>query len=281
MSSTSPARLTTFTRDGLTFDVLDEGPIDGEVVVLLHGFPQLNTSWSKVAPQLHAEGYRTLAPNQRGYSPGARPRGRRAYRASELAADVIALIDRVGGGPVHLVGHDWGAAVAWAVAINMPDRVRTLTSVSVPHPGAFLATMRKGQALHSWYMLAFNIPWLPERVLASSAGGRRAMRGGGMSRETYAAFRRDFDRDRLRGGLGWYRALPLGNPGAYARHCTVPTTHVWSDGDVALVRAGAELTAQYVDADYRLEVLDGVSHWIPDDQPERLAEIILERMRTA
>ncbi|HYH33581.1 MAG TPA: alpha/beta fold hydrolase, partial [Nocardioides sp.] len=100
------------TRDGLTFDVVDSGPASGEPVVLLHGFPERSTSWAAVAPRLHDEGLRTLALDQRGYSPGARPRGRAAYRLRHLVDDVVALVDEVGG-PVHVVGHDWGAVVAW------------------------------------------------------------------------------------------------------------------------------------------------------------------------
>ncbi|MCX6472027.1 alpha/beta fold hydrolase, partial [Rhodococcus sp. (in: high G+C Gram-positive bacteria)] len=111
---TTPAdRLTSYSRSGLTFDVRDEGPADGPVVVLLHGFPQDSRSWDHLAPLLHARGFRTVAPDQRGYSPGARPKARWAYRGSELAADTVALIDALAVGKVHLVGHDWGAAVAW------------------------------------------------------------------------------------------------------------------------------------------------------------------------
>lgn len=273
-----PQRLVSYTRAGLAFDVLDEGPIDGPVVVLLHGFPQLNTSWGKVAPLLHAQGFRTLAPNQRGYSPGARPKGRRPYRMAELAEDVVALIRQVGA-PVHLVGHDWGAAVAWALAMTRPDDVRTLTTVSVPHPGAFLATMRQGQALHSWYMAFFNLPLVPEWVMGDRGRAWQVMRRGGMSRELFETFWRDFgDGLALRGGLGWYRALAFGNPREFGQSVHVPTTHVWSGRDGFLIRAGAELTAQYVEAPYALETLEGVSHWIPDEAPEDLSRIILERI---
>lgn len=274
--SDAPARITSYQRNGLTFDVLDEGPPDGPVIVLLHGFPQLNTSWSKVAPLLHAQGYRTLAPNQRGYSPGARPRGRRPYRTSELVKDVLALVEPLGT-PVHLAGHDWGAAVAWGTAIMAPEALHTLTAVSVPHPGAFMKAMPRGQILHSWYMAMFNIPWLPERLLGSERG-ERFLRRGGMTPEMVEQFRHDLvEGGALPGGLGWYRALPLTNAKLFGRHAQVPTTYVWSDGDAFLGRVGAELCAEYVDAPYRLEVLEGVSHWIPDERPEDLARIILER----
>src|SRR5207253_10320569 len=107
-----------FSRAGLDFDVRDDGPPDGDVVVLLHGFPETSASWREVTPGLNAAGYRTLAPDQRGYSPRARPSQRRAYRRRELVADVFALADAARADRFHLVGHDWGAAVAWAAAMH-------------------------------------------------------------------------------------------------------------------------------------------------------------------
>jgi pimeloyl-ACP methyl ester carboxylesterase len=271
-------RITAYSRDGLTFEVRDEGPIDGDVVILLHGFPQLNTSWDGVVPLLHAQGLRTLAPNQRGYSPSARPHGRRAYRSSELAADVLALADLTGG-PTHLAGHDWGAAVAWGTAILAPEKVRTLTAVSVPHPGAFMAAMPRGQALDSWYMAFFNLPWLPERMMSNARAGGWFLRRGGMTPEMVADYRRDIiDGGALRGGLGWYRALALSDPTMFGKHVQVPTTYVWSDGDAFLGRTGAQLCERYVDGPYTFEVIEGASHWIPDERPEELAAAILDRI---
>lgn len=265
-------------NDGLRFPVRDRGPLDGEVVVLLHGFPQRASSWSTVEPLLHAAGLRTLAPEQRGYAPGARPTRRRDYRLPRLAGDVLALLRRTG--PAHLVGHDWGAAVAWWVAGEHPEQVRTLTSVSVPHPAAMVASLTSSdQLLRSWYMLFFQLPWLPERLLASRLGERMLARIG-MDAGMVADFRRDVvATGALPGGLAWYRALPFTGPAGVRSPVRVPTTHVWSDGDAALARRGADLTAEHVDADYRLEVLRGVSHWIPEQAPERLAEIVLARAR--
>lgn len=273
-------RLSTFSRDTLTFDVLDQGPIDGAVVVLLHGFPQLNTSWNAVAEQLHAAGYRTIAPNQRGYADGARPRGRWAYRMTELVADIAALIDELGV-PVHLVGHDWGAVVAWATAMEHPDKLATLTAVSVPHPSAFLKAMPRGQIKDSWYMAAFNVPYLPEKVLTNPKRARLMLgKKGGMSPTVIDGYLRDFAAhpERLRGALGYYRALPLINPRAI-RTVSVPTTYIWSDQDIALGRVGAELCGDYVTADYQFEVIEGASHWLLDDEPDRVAAIVLDRIR--
>lgn len=273
-------RIESYRRDGLTFDVRDSGPVDGDPVVLLHGFPQRGNSWDAVATHLHAEGLRTLAPDQRGYSRGARPRGRRAYRVPELVADVVALIDEIGR-PVHVVGHDWGAVVAWSLAAERPELVRTLTAVSVPHPGAFMAAMvRSTQALKSWYMLLFNLPGVVE------FGARRkpelmegALRRAGMTRAMVEKFREEIVADgALSGGLAWYRALPLTDPRSASSKVVVPTTMVWSSGDVALGRKGAELSADYVTGPYRLEVIEGASHWLPDEEPERLAQAVLDRI---
>lgn len=275
----TPGRISSFTNDGLVFDVTDEGPIEGEPVVLLHGFPQRATSWRHVAPLLREAGLRTLAPDQRGYSPGARPRRRWDYATRRLAGDVVALIEEIGQ-PVHLVGHDWGAAVGWLTAADHPSLVRTLTAVSVPHPAAFTwALTHSDQWRRSWYMGLFQLPWLPERLLTT----RRAsgmLRAGGMDAEAVERFRSEVVADgALTGGLNWYRGLPFNDPRGVGRRVEVPTTLVWSDRDVALGRAGAERTKHFVTEPYSLVVLEGVTHWIPEEAPEALAEAILDRVR--
>lgn len=270
-------RLASYSHDGLVFDVRDEGPLGGTPVVLLHGFPERATTWREVAPLLHAAGLRTYAPDQRGYSPGARPPRRRDYRTRLLVEDVVALVEEIGQ-PVHLVGHDWGAAVAWLVAALRPDLVRTLTAVSVPHPTAFLRAMATSrQVLDSWYMLVFQLPFLPE--LAARGPMLAQLRRSGMTEAEVARFQTEMVADgALPGGLNWYRAAPLVDRELLGRRITVPTTLVWSDGDIAVGRSGVERTAGLVDADYRLVVLEGVSHWIPTQAPEALAEAVLARV---
>jgi pimeloyl-ACP methyl ester carboxylesterase len=275
------SRISTYRHDSLSFDVLDDGPLDGEAVLLLHGFPQRASQWREVSRLLHAQGLRTLAPDQRGYSPGARPRGPRAYRLHELVGDTVALIDRYGA-PVHLVGHDWGAAVAWATAAAHPDLVRTLTTVSVPHPDAFVQSLRSSdQALRSWYFLLFQPPGLVE-LLARRAPTMvdRALRRGGLTEQEVVAFRSEIvEYGALPGALRWYRALPFGG-GPPVGAVRVPTTHVWSDRDTALARRGAELTAGLVHAPYELVVLRGRGHWIPTHAPGPLSDAILARVRS-
>ena len=276
--------LQTFERDGLVFDVRDEGPEDGPVVVLLHGFPQTSASWDAIVPGLTSAGYRTLAPDQRGYSPRARPRGRRAYRTSELVADVIALADQAGVERFHLVGHDWGAAVAWSLAIARPDRLLSLTALSVPHPAAFRRAMLSStQALHSWYFGFFQIPRLPEALVGSRQG--QALRANlvrsGLPAE-YARRYADHMRDpgALTAAINWYRGL---RPIADARPIpvTTPTMLLWGDRDSFLRRRGVLGTARYCTGPYRLEILEGVSHWIPEQAPERVVELLLPHLAAA
>jgi pimeloyl-ACP methyl ester carboxylesterase len=273
-----------FRRDGLTFDVRDAGPPDGEPVVLLHGFPQDSAAWDAVSPSLHQHGLRTLAPDQRGYSPMARPRGRKSYTLRETTDDVLALLDAAGLESAHVVGHDWGGMVAWALGAWHPDRLRTLTALSVPHPAAMAKAMvTSDQALRSYYMAVFQLPLLPERLLLAQGGKalRGMLRSGGLSREAAAHYvARMQEPGALSGALGWYRALPFQ---ARDRVGTVrvPTLHVWSTGDAFLGRAGIEATARFVDAPYRLEVLDGVSHWIPELAADRVAELVTAHVRSS
>ena len=276
----SAERITTYEHDGLSFEVLDEGPLDGDVVVLLHGFPERASSWREVAPALHAQGLRTLAPDQRGYSPGARPRRRRDYRSAVLTGDVAALVERVGG-PVHLVGHDWGAAIAWSVATSRPDLVRTLTAFSVPHPTAYLrAMLTTRQAVDSWYMYFFQLPRLPERSLTRRGGrSERWLTQGGLTPQDLQRFRTEIvEHGALAGGLGWYRAMVMLDRSQLGQKVTAPTTMVWSDQDAFIARPGIDGCARYVDAPYELVVLEGVDHWIPTHAPHAAAAAVLSRV---
>lgn len=271
-----------FSRGELVFDVIDTGPADGPVVVLLHGFPQLNTSWSAVIARLTAQGYRCVAPNQRGYSRGARPTRRRDYRVPELVEDIRALIDASGAQRVHLVGHDWGATVAWAAAAEMPDRLATVSPLSVPHPAAFLKALATSrQALASWYIYIFQLPRLPERIFL----GRHRMATGlskflQSAKQTPGAADRDAhamaEPGALSAAINWYRAIPLTDLRRAWAKITVPTMYVWSDGDIAVLGKAAHACGRYVSAEYRFETLHGVSHWMLDEQPDTVADLVLE-----
>jgi pimeloyl-ACP methyl ester carboxylesterase len=273
-----------FRRDGLTFDVLDAGPSDGEPVVLLHGFPQDATAWDRVSPALHQHGLRTLAPHQRGYSPLARQRGRSRYTLRETTKDVLSLLDAAGLEHAHVVGHDWGGIAAWALGAWHPDRVTTLTVLSVPHPAAMTRAMvTSDQALRSSYVGLFQLPLLPERLLLAGGGAvlRRMLRSGGLPQDAadrYVARMRE--PEALSCALGWYRALPWSGRDPVGK-VRVPTLHLWSTGDAFLGRTATEATGQFVDAPYRLEILDDVSHWIPELAPDWVAKHVTAHVRTA
>ncbi|MBU2668421.1 alpha/beta fold hydrolase [Actinoplanes bogorensis] len=273
-----------FFRNGLRFEVLDQGPVGAETVVLLHGFPQSARSWAAVSRPLLAAGYRVIAPDQRGYTPGARPRSRRSYRLGELVADVVALIDAAGADRVHLVGHDWGDGVAWMVAATRPDRLHSLTAVSAPHPRAVVnAMLTSPQLLQAWHVGFFQLPWLPEAAVRARSGRYAValLQRSGLSEHVAREYidRLRADPGALAGALSWYRAMPLDvSAGRAAGAVTVPTTYVWSTGDTALGRRAAELTRRWVTGPFDFKVLDGVSHWIPEQAPEELAASISERV---
>lgn len=275
------APLTQFTHDGLTFDVRDAGPRDGQTVVLLHGFPQDSTAYDRVAPVLHQQGYRTLAPDQRGYSPRARPRGSWRYRIPQLVGDVVALLDAAHVFAAHVVGHDWGAGVAWELARRHPERVLSLTALSVPHPAAMVAAAgRPAQARRSWYMAAFQVPVVIERALVPRLAQGYA--GLGVRPDAAARYARRFGTPgALTGPVNWYRALKwaaFDGPGRRApRVVTVPTLYVWGNADPYVDRSAAELCERFVGADYHFVELDA-GHWLPENHAGPVAALIVEQL---
>ena len=274
-------RRTEITAGGLTFDARVAGPAGGPVVLLLHGFPESSRSWNAQLDALAQAGYRAVAFDQRGYSPGARPAGVEAYRLGELVADAVAVIDSLGVARVDVVGHDWGGAVAWHMAAGHPERVRSLAVVSTPHPAAFRAALAESegdQAQRSWYMTWFQTPEEPERVfLENDAAGLRGIYSGlpqDAVEEYVALFRQP---GALTAAINWYRAA---GPDLTRETgpITMPTLYVWSTDDIALGREAAEATAGHVQGPYRFEVLEGVSHWIPEEVPDTLNGLLLEHL---
>ena len=286
-----------FSREGLVFDVIDQGPRDGDVVVLLHGFPQGAETWQRVVDRLAQAGYRTLAPNQRGYSPGARPRGARHYSLRAVKEDVLAMLAQAGVARAHVVGHDWGGAVAWALAAADPgasapypvtaadpvtpaNPITSVTVVSTPHPGALTAALLQGQALRSWYMLLFQVRGLAERAMhPDGRGWRLAMRGVPENLQAaYAARMRE--EGALSAALSWYRAIPreLVSPTAPRGPSVVPSWFVWGARDPALGRTAAEATSRFVSAPYRFVVLPDAGHWIPERNADTLSDLIIRQL---
>jgi pimeloyl-ACP methyl ester carboxylesterase len=268
----------------LTFDVRVDGPEDGRPVLLLHGFPETSLSWAAVTPLLTEAGLRTYAPDQLGYSPGARPDEVAAYSTPNLTQVTADLMTELGVDRADVVGHDWGANVAWALAGWHPDRVRTLTAVSVPHPAAYTVAYRTDpeQKERSSYIRLFWQPGKAEDVLLADDGRRlrRMLSGGegetGIPAEAIEQYVSVLSAPgALTAALNWYRAM---NSADKVDPVGVPTTYVWSDGDAAIGRTAAEACANYVTGDYRFVELPGITHWIPEQAPDQLAAAILERI---
>jgi pimeloyl-ACP methyl ester carboxylesterase len=183
---------------------------------------------------------------------------------------------------VHLVGHDWGATVAWRVAQQFPGRLLTVTSLSVPHPGAFMkALVTSRQGLASWYMYFFQLPRIPEWYMMRGRGtftlsGLVKSRAGHAPALAESEAKAMAEPGALTAALNWYRAIPLSDPREAGKKVTVPTMFIWSDGDIALLEKGARACGDYVLGDYRFEVLEGVSHWILDEQPDTVADLLLD-----
>ena len=267
----------------LVFDVRTAGPEDGEVVILLHGFPQTSYEWRDQLRALGAAGFRTVAPDQRGYSPGARPEGIEAYAIPLLIADVLGLADAIGADRFHIVGHDWGAAVAWAIAAAVPGRVITANPVSVPHPDAFSRVLNDPTSCQpeaSAYFDLFVQPDSEDGFLADDRAQLRAIFAGIEAEAIDEYVRVLGSKAALGAALNWYRANIASRDlqGAPMGPVTVPTMFTWSDGDTALCVDGARLTAEYVEGPYRFEVLEGVSHWIPDLAAEQMSSLLVDHI---
>ena len=261
--------------DGLVLDALTTGPEDGPVVLLLHGFPQTGHCWRGVWPALEQAGFRVVAPDQRGYSPDARPLGVEHYRMTHLVADAAAVLDHLQTPTAHVVGHDWGAGVAWQLAGRHPARVRTLTAISVPHPLAFAEALRTDpdQRTRSRYMKDWRDPATEGALLADGLG---QVFGAAVDATPYLERMRE--PGALTAALSWDRAQALSDLDGLGP-IDAPTMHVWSDGDAALGPTAAHATRDHVQGPYRFEVLHGVSHWVPEQAPDQVARLLLEHLR--
>ena len=267
----------------MRFDTLVSGPRDGRLVLLLHGFPQTASCWRLALATLGAAGYRAVAPSQRGYSPGAMPAGVAAYSVDELTADVMAMAAALGRQRFHVVGHDWGGAIAWNIAARHPESLETLTVLSTPHSAALREALKgTRQRLQMSYIAVLRLPGVAERLFGTAGGVilENALVATGLSR-THA--RRDVaDLRRLgpTGALNWYRVLGSSRRGAPSA-IAVNTLHVWGDKDVAFTRAATERTAEFVDAPYHLVELAGGNHWIPDEHWGDIEDLVIEHLAGA
>lgn len=269
-----------------TFQVRMAGPEDGPLVLLLHGFPQVSAMWRRQLEALADAGFRAVAPDQRGYSPAARPDDDDRYVLDRLVADVLALADDIGGHTFHLVGHDWGGMVAWRLAQRHPQRVRTLTVLSTPHPAALRRALAgedgSDQRRRSAYIALLRAPGAAEALTAAGGAGlRRLFSSTGLpAGEEEPHLAALADTVALSAALAWYRANGAEMLDS-AEPVTVPTLYVWGSDDPALGPEAARFTADHVDGPYRFEVLDGVGHWIAETAPERLIKLLLEHLGAA
>lgn len=262
--------------NGFQFEGLAAGPDDGELVLFLHGFPQFADAWSPILGAVAAWGYHAVAVDQRGYSPGARPSAVEDYAVDKLSSDALGFADFFGAQRFHLVGHDWGGAVAWATAGRAPERLTTLTVLSTPHSAALWAALQSDpdQQKRSAYFQLFRAPdHAAEKALL--ADNAKLLRGAYVGKvpitEVDANIRRFEEDGTLTAALNWYRAMSFGSPVGPVR---VPTLYVWGDQDQALGETAALNTAQYCMGPYRFERLNGKSHWLLEECPEIIVRLL-------
>ena len=273
--------------NGLTFEVDTCG--DGDRLALcLHGFPELAYSWRQQLPLLARLGYRAWAPNLRGYGRSSRPTSVADYAMPHLLADVAGLIDAAGARAAMLVGHDWGGAIAWQVALRHPRLVERLVVLNMPHPARFLEGLTGWrQRLRSWYIAAFRVPWLPELLLTAGHGWLAAegMAATAADRSRFPPAVLGVYRDAaarpgaMTAMLNYYRALPLAGPppeavAALRERSEIPTLLIWGEEDVALGRELLHGTRELV-PNLVLRTLPGISHWVQQDAPETV-NVLLE-----
>lgn len=261
--------------DDVALEVRDHGA--GEPVVLLHGWPDDGDLWRHQTEVLRIAGYRTIVPDLRGFGESSRPAEVEAYAAPYMVGDVLGILDRLGLGRIHLVGHDWGAAIAWLTAALAPERVATLIALSVGHPASF-RTAGLAQREKSWYMLLFQFRGVAEEWL--SANGFRNLREWSAHPDIEPVVARLTEPGALTASLGPYRAIlapeSLTAPPPVLPPITAPTMGVWSSGDMALTEAQMTGSAAHVTGPWRYERLEGVGHWMPLEAPAAVSELLLD-----
>lgn len=248
---------------------------EGPPLLLLHGFPDSARVWRHQIPALARAGYRVVAPDLHGFGQSAAPMARDAYRAQRIVGDLLAMLDGLGvEGPVGVVGHDWGALLGWLLAGQGQERVSRLAALSVGHPMAYRAA-GLGQKLKGWYVLAFQLEGLAERMVA--ADGFRFLRRVEPTREDGERWVRDLSRPgRLTAALSWYRANFRPFLTARVPPAAVPVMGVYSTGDPALTESQMTGSARYAPAGWRYERMEGVGHWLQIERPEATNRLLLD-----
>jgi pimeloyl-ACP methyl ester carboxylesterase len=271
--------------NGLRFRTMVDGPVTGELIILLHGFPEGAESWLRQIDALAKAGCLAVAPDTRGYGMTDAPEAVEAYRIDHLVEDVSGLIKAFGRTQAHVAGHDWGALVAWYFASRHPDATRTLTVLSVGHPAALAAATAedKDQQDRSRYVGLFLLEGKAEQVLSEENYRRlRAMFSEALPKSVIETFVKSVSRPgRLTAALNYYRAnlsrdKAWGSLAPDEVKVSAPTTLMWGDQDPALGRRSAEATADHMTGDYRLVVLEGAGHWLQFERPDDVSRTMVE-----
>lgn len=273
------------TAPGLEFDCSLAGSPNGTPVLLLHGFGVSRHFWDRQVPALADAGYFAIAPNQRGYSPGARPdpKDLAAYHIDRLVGDALDIVAATGhgGSRFYLVGHDWGGSLSWIIAARYPERLRSLTMLSRPHPASFLRALALPdgeQKRRSGHHTAFLEPDAVPKLLANNCEWLRSrhMRQGMPEAATDAHMSVLGNEAALEAALAWYRSSGPRQPLGVIK---VPTLYIWGDADDTVGRVAAEGTSEFIDAPYRFEVLPGVGHYAADQVPDKVNALLLAHLR--
>ncbi len=273
----------TVTTNGVNLHVAQIGPQDGPLLILLHGFPEFWYGWHAHLQPFAEAGYRVWAPDQRGYNLSDKPRGIAAYQIDTLANDIVGLIDAAGREQAFVVGHDWGAAVAWWLALRHPERVQKLGILNVPHPVVLTSFLRHnlGQLRKSWYIFFFQIPNLPERLIARDnwAFGVRSLKGssrrGTFSDADLDLYRRAWAQPgAITSMINWYRAIVQRPPKLNGSpRIKVPTLVIWGAQDRFLSAALAQPSVDLCD-DGRLVMIPEATHWVQHEEVARVNALL-------
>ncbi|MEH6449116.1 MAG: alpha/beta hydrolase [Oleispira sp.] len=269
--------------NGLSFNLICAGKKDAPLVILLHGFPECWLTWKDQIQPLADAGYRVIAPDQRGYNLTDKPKSIADYRIDALASDIEAIRQYADCETLHLVGHDWGAAVAWWYAMHYPDRLRSLTVINVPHPTVFENTLKSSlrQILKSWYIFFFQIPKLPELLLPLM--NFRQLKKGLIDSSNPGTFNAEIlsqlttawkQPGAITGMLNWYRAALRFPVTASNLIISCPTRILWGEDDIALTKKMAKLSTEYC-TNVELTYYPDGTHWLTHDHPQRIAEEII------
>jgi len=273
--------------NGMTFRGRNAGMdnVSGEPVILLHGFPETSIMWANVMERLADEGFRCFAPDQRGYSPHARPGELEKYNYRELASDVVALADMFGFKSFHLVGHNWGSVIGWILLSLYPERVHSWTAMSVPHIDAFISALADDadQQKRSQYIAFFRLPEQPEKTLTENNLEPLRTLWSPMPEEQVEEYTTVFSQQgALTAALNWYRAnsfgLEQGQQGQIVGPVSHPTLLIWGNQDIAVGRTSVERTEQYMKGPYQLVELNA-GHWLIQEEPERVHNEILMHLQ--